>query len=80
MKNRFKLSQLILRLNMLNDDINVELLQREAKVEVLLLLEEKLNEVFCCRYRAKRQPILSGSYVDNPMCRATVLYNFEMVD
>lgn len=76
-KNRFKLSHLVISLNMSDENINVELLQKEAGIEVLLVLEQKLNEAFRCRYKVHRFPILSGSYMKNPLCKATVLYNFE---
>ena len=41
---------------MSDENINVELLQKEAGIEVLLVLEQKLNEAFRCRYKVKPTP------------------------
>lgn len=76
-KNQFSLSHITIALNMINDDINVELNQREVTSELLTALKEKLGTVYQSRYKIRPTPILSGSYMDNPMSRATVLYLFE---
>lgn len=76
-KKEYGLSHIRISLNMINDDINVELKQKEASQDVLSALKDELGIIYHSRYRILPTPILSGSYMDTPSRCPKVLYNFE---
>ena len=78
-KKEFSISYIKIRLNMINEDINVELKPSEMNSELLAYLKSKLESVYFCKYKIKSAPILSGSYMDNSICKATALYLFEKI-
>jgi len=78
-KETFNLTHIRISLNMFNDNINVELRQKENSKEVLLFLEQNFSLEFGFNYKIKHSPILSGSYVTNPNILTTALYNFERI-
>lgn len=73
------LSFLHVGINTLNDNINIELNQKEATQEVLSTLKNELSNIFNCTYRILPTPILSSSYTVNPVKAPKVLYNFKIV-
>lgn len=82
-KNRIKtvyeLSYLHIGVNTLNDNINIELNQNEATQTLLNAIKQELDNVFNCSYRILPTPILSGSYIGNPLRTPKLLYNFEKI-
>lgn len=78
-KKMCALSFLHIGINTLNDNINIELNQKEATLEVLNTLKNELSNIFNCTYRILPTPILSGSYMDSPVRSPKVLYNFEKI-
>lgn len=78
-KKMCNLSFLHIGINTLNDNVNVELNQKEATQEVLSTLKNELCNIYQCSYRILPTPILSGSYTDNPVRTPKILYNFEKI-
>ncbi|MBS4760930.1 MAG: hypothetical protein KHX03_09565 [Clostridium sp.] len=78
-KKTCNLSFLHIGINTLNDNVNVELNQKEVSQEVLNTLKNELGNMFQSSYRILPTPILSGTYMDNPVRTSKVLYNFEKI-
>lgn len=78
-KQKFGLTVFELSLNTFNENINIKLLQSEATQELLTTVSESLSINYNNRYIFKSAPILSGSYMDNPIHKKTALYYFEKV-
>lgn len=78
-KDKHQAESLRIYLNNENDDISVKLLQKEVSKLLIEDLNEEFFAVFQNRYKVTSTPILSGSYMDNPMQKKSVLYYFEKV-
>lgn len=78
-KQKFGLTVFELSLNTFNENINIKLLQSEATQELLTAVSESLSINYRNRYIFKSAPILSGSYMDNPMQKKTAIYYFEKI-
>ena len=76
-KRKFNLSHMFIRLNMMNDDINIELCHAETTKDVLNAIQAELGKIYGGSYSVMPTPILSGSYVDNPIHKTTALYRFH---
>lgn len=76
---KFELSLFEMSLNALNQNICIKMLKSEATEAVLSAITHSLCVNYQTTFIFKSSPILSGSYMDNPISKASVLYLFEKV-
>lgn len=74
-----QLSVFEMSLNDLNQNICIKMVKSEATESVLSAITKSLCINYHTTFLFKSTPILSGSYMDNPMQRKTAIYHFEKV-
>lgn len=74
---KFNLSLFEMSLNALNQHICIKMIKSEATEAVLSAITHSLCVNYHTTFVFKSTPILSGSYMDNPLQKKTAIYHFE---